>query len=139
MVIKDGVIVIVKKENRILLIKQYRPELDIYSTEFPGGGIKNNRESPTEAAKREVREETGVIIKDCKNISKIFPSIHLKNWLHVFIAEFHEQGPQSVDSDEKISETLWITKDHVEDIISNNQITSAQTIAAFKIAKEYID
>ena len=136
---KDGVIVIVKKKDKILLIKQSRPELNINSIEFPGGGIENDHKHITEVAKKEVKEETGVIIKNCKQISKIFPSIHLRNWVYVFIAEFYEQGQQSVEEDEEISEILWITKNHIEDMISNNQITSAQTIAAFEIAKRYIN
>jgi len=45
-------------ENNVLLIRQYRHAAGVLSTEIPCGEIEPE-ESPVEAGKRELREETG--------------------------------------------------------------------------------
>ena len=55
----DSAIVLVFNElGEILLVRQFRPALSLETLEFPAGAIEEN-ESPHEAAKREVLEETG--------------------------------------------------------------------------------
>ncbi|MBK5253572.1 MAG: NUDIX hydrolase [Peptostreptococcaceae bacterium] len=52
-------VVILDKENRILLVKQHHEERDIWLV--PGGGIEDG-ETSADAGKREVFEETGLEI-----------------------------------------------------------------------------
>jgi ADP-ribose pyrophosphatase len=57
----DGVIVLAFTEKKeIILVKQFRPALNHYTLELPCGSIDGN-ETPLEAAKRELYEETGYI------------------------------------------------------------------------------
>ena len=130
---KDGVIVLIKKDDRIAMISHYRPEFDISSLEFPGGGI-DFPEPPEETAKRETKEETGIIIKNLQKIGKIFPSVHVRNWLYVFVAEYDSMGDQSTQEDEDI-QVKWYTKKEIEERVANNEIISSQTIAAFSMAR----
>jgi len=58
---KEGSVVAIlalDTSNRIILTKQYRPGPDAIIDELPGGGI-NKEESALDAAKRELKEETG--------------------------------------------------------------------------------
>ena len=56
----DGVILaVLYREDRFVLVKQFRPNLDAYTLEFPAGGIDLG-ESPLEAANRELWEEVGI-------------------------------------------------------------------------------
>jgi ADP-ribose pyrophosphatase len=48
----------ITNNGEIVLIKQYRHAVDQYLIEIPAGKIENE-ENPTEAAKRELEEETG--------------------------------------------------------------------------------
>lgn len=50
----------VDDEGRIWLVGQYRYPLEAYSWEIPEGGCPEG-ESPEEAARRELREETGLL------------------------------------------------------------------------------
>jgi len=52
-------------DANVLLVRQYRPSLETYTLEFPAGGIDDG-EKPRDAARREIREETGYA-------SRIFP------------------------------------------------------------------
>ena len=56
----DGIVVIVPvtDENKILLIKQFRPPVNSYVIEFPAG-LVDMGEPFIQAARRELREETG--------------------------------------------------------------------------------
>ncbi|MDQ6723521.1 MAG: NUDIX hydrolase [Thermoproteota archaeon] len=91
-----GIIPIINNDE-IMLIKQYRHAVNEYLIEIPAGKIEN-AESPIEAAKRELEEETGfegdlIPMTQCylapsydtelmyffiaKNISKIDNSLHM--------------------------------------------------------------
>ncbi len=58
----DGVAILVEdSEGRVLLNRQYRPAVEEVVLEVPGGGIEAG-ETPAEAAAREAREESGVVV-----------------------------------------------------------------------------
>lgn len=53
-------VIVIDKENRILMVKQNHPERNLWTV--PGGAIEDNEDS-RQAAIREVREETGMEIE----------------------------------------------------------------------------
>lgn len=57
----DCVCVTVIYNNEVVLLNQYRHAINEWKLEFPCGGIDSG-EDPAEAARREVLEETGLII-----------------------------------------------------------------------------
>lgn len=52
------IIATITQENKILLVKQFRPPLGKYVLEFPAG-LVDQGESPEKSALRELKEETG--------------------------------------------------------------------------------
>jgi ADP-ribose diphosphatase len=59
----DAVVVLAKTdEDKWILVKQFRPALREFTLEFPAGSIDLD-ESPQEAAKRELLEETGYVCR----------------------------------------------------------------------------
>lgn len=59
---KDYVTIIAQTNKKeIILVKQYRPVLEIFTIELPSGHVNKN-ELPFKAAIRELKEETGFIV-----------------------------------------------------------------------------
>lgn len=50
----------------VVLVRQYRPVVDCWTLEFPGG-LRDGDEPPSETARREVEEETGL------SVTKVVP------------------------------------------------------------------
>lgn len=74
------------EDGRISLISQFRPCVEGYTWEFPGGTV-NQGESPAEAAKREVEEETGLIVRELIYLGNYHPDTgRLQIDSHAFFA-----------------------------------------------------
>ncbi|MBB2145562.1 NUDIX domain-containing protein [Pedobacter sp. LMG 31464] len=61
------------KENKIILVRQYRFAADIISLEIPGGVIDDGEE-PETAIVRELQEETGYSFESCELIATLYPN-----------------------------------------------------------------
>ena len=115
------------------LVGQWRYPLNAYSWEIPEGGGPLG-EVPIETAKRELKEETGIVAKQFEEILQL----HLSNsatdeHAYVFLAtdlSFEEAEPEE-------SEDLQVKKIHINDayqMVLNGEITDAISVAAiFKV------
>jgi len=88
--IKDAVMIICIKNNKILLLKEFRFGLNQYTWGLPGGFIDDN-EKPLFAAKRELLEEIGIKISKLK---KLYSYVRNGNYHcgvdHVFLANLNK-------------------------------------------------
>lgn len=110
---RDWVIVLPKKENKFLMVKQWRHGEKALSVEFPGGVIDEGEE-PETAAKRELQEETGCIAGKLTKLGSVNPNPALfSNHVHVYLAEnLVETGEQHLDHDEFIN-CLELTEEEI--------------------------
>src|SRR5438552_11226952 len=69
----SAVMMPVDERGRILLVRQYRLPARQYLWELPAGRMDEG-ETPLQAAKRELREETGLRAKKWERIAAFFPS-----------------------------------------------------------------
>lgn len=111
------------------LVGQYRFPLNIYSWEIPEGGAHAD-ESPLDAAKRELKEETGL----CAGRFEHLMEMHLSNSTSdekavVFIAFDLTQGSNQPDSTEslRIKKVPFAT---ALNMVLNGEITDAISVAA---------
>lgn len=88
--------------NEVILVEQFRPGVNSWTTEFPGGKCEA-REDALDAAKRELSEETGFSSEDWTHLLTSSPNPALQdNLLHVFLAQDCVPGVQDLDKDEHL-------------------------------------
>ncbi len=96
------VVMAVKKDKSVLLVRQYRHAAGQYLWELPAGR-NDKKESNLRAAKRELLEETGVSAKKWTRILTFFVSPgFLDETMDVFLAEGLTLGKAHPEEDEQI-------------------------------------
>src|SRR3989344_4392554 len=129
------IIIPVLDDGRLVLVRQYRYLGEKNSIEFPGGGISKD-ESPTDAAKRELLEESGYSTESLIKIGMFEPSVGvIKDMSHIFIANELTlmQDPKS-DEFEK-TEVILRRVDEFENMIKQGEIWDGQVLAAWALAR----
>jgi ADP-ribose diphosphatase len=124
-------IIPILNNNEIILIKQYRHAVNEYLIEIPAGKIEN-RESPIEAAKRELEEETG-FTGDLTPLTKCYlaPSYDTE-LMHLFVAKnvFKiNNSTRKMDDDENISNTIVKLDDAIRYCFTGD-IKDCKTVSA---------
>lgn len=93
----------ITSENEIIVVEQYRPAVDKITIDIPGGGINSN-ESPLEAAKRELREETGITAEKILKLGTFYPDSGRSEQIrHIYAAINLRFGKQILDKEEFIN------------------------------------
>jgi ADP-ribose pyrophosphatase len=112
-------------DNKILMVWQYRHAAEILSLEIPGGVIDDG-ETPEQALKRELLEETGYLFENFELLSTVYanPST-ADNRTFCFLARGGKKvQEQSLDEQEEIIvETFTI--DEVKQLLAQNKIAQA--------------
>lgn len=146
---KCGVgIVAVNNEGELCLVGQYRYIPNMYSLEIPKGGFYsfNSDESPLQAAKRELKEETGISAEDWVELGSVHTLTgHSNDTVHLFLATKLSYGVSSPDENECIN-VFYIKFDKIDNVIregllidgKKEMITDATSIAAIHFAKNLI-
>ena len=122
-------IVPIDEAGNIWLVGQQRYTLGAYSWEIPEGGAPHS-ELPLDAAKRELKEETGLSAKRWTEMLKLHISNSITDEVaYVYLAEDLTFGATDFDETEDIA----VRKLHFDDalaMIDQNEITDAITVAA---------
>ena len=118
-------IIAVTKDGQIVMERQYRHGLGKTCYEIPCGVIEEG-ESPLEAARRELLEETGYAGGEWKAWMTLSPNPATStNLAHSFLAIGVEKvAEQSLDATEDIEVSLK-SGDYVRELLENNQILQA--------------
>lgn len=117
-------------DKQFVMIKQYRHALGEISFELAAGVIDDG-ETPLQAAKRELLEETGYGNGNWKTWTKLCanPATH-NNYTHTFLATgIQKIQEQNLENIEEIEVHLF-SKQQVLDILNSNQITQALQAAS---------
>ena len=106
----DWVTIIVEKQGKFLVEKQFRYGANDFIEEFPCGTVEKDDEDPLTTAVRELEEETGIKLLDKANVIKMGATspnpAFMTNIMHYFYVNLdyakHEVVSQKLDEHEKI-------------------------------------
>ncbi len=115
--------IIVTKEERIILVRQYRYPVDQTTFELPGGVIEKN-EQPIDAAKREMEEETGYTSDQVEFLLQLSPNPAINNnTAYFFLARnaYPIANSKNMDEFEDI-DVVSFSKEEIFQLLKENKI-----------------
>lgn len=116
--------------ERLLLVGQYRPQVDFFSWEFSMGHAE--QDEPLVAARRELQEETGLIANDLKEIARFYPAPGTMDQEGVvYLTTQWQQGSTNREESEKDMQLKWVTPQELKTLIENETIKDGPTIISF--------
>ena len=129
-----GSIMVIPKLNdgRFVLVRQYRYLNQLFSLEFPGGGMKSGI-SPELNAREELSQEAGLITGNISKIGEFNPFNGVTNEIcNVFIAEDLSEVKSSPDESEEF-DVIRLSFDEINELIRSNEIWDGMTLSAWSL------
>lgn len=128
-------VVPIDQDGNIWLVGQYRFPLNEYSWEIPEGGCPKGEEV-LDTAKRELKEETGLIAQEWKLISKLHTSNSVCNEVaYIYLAESITQSESQPEETEQLQVKKVSLKEALM-MVLDNKITDSMSVAGIlKVAR----
>ena len=133
-----AIIVPITANDEVVVVRQYRPPLEIMELGLPAGLVEEG-EGPEIAARRELAEETGFTGGEWELLGSLASSPSLKdNWAYLFLArDVAETAPPNPDEHELV-EVVRVPLGELRDLVRSGKIVSSSGVAAIMLALERI-
>jgi len=132
----SAVMMAVDEKRRILLVRQFRLPVRRYLWELPAGRLDPG-ETPLQAARRELREETGYRARKWNKLLSYYPTPgFVSEKMTIYLATGLTAGEATPMVDERI-ECRWFTEEELDEQIRLGEITDGKTIVGFLAWKRY--
>lgn len=123
-------------DNEVVIERQYRYPFDEVITEIPAGKLDSKTEDRLDAAKRELREETGIIADNWIDLGEFYPAAaYSDERITMYLAQGLHQGEQDLDDDELLNIKKVPLKDLVDDVMAGGIPDSKTQVAILKAAR----
>jgi len=123
--------------DQVVLIKQFRPSVEETLLEIPAGRIDPG-ETPEQAAKRELEEETSLIPLNLKKLVEFYPTPgFVDEKIHIFYADEFKKGKMHLDKGE-VLDIVRISTFEVGEYILDNKIKDAKTLIGLLLWKDVV-
>ena len=121
-------------ERRVLVVRQFRYPHEKVLCEIPAGKLERG-EDPFEAAKRELKEETGAVAQKWESLGEIYPTpAYCGEIIRMYMARELDFGETALDEGEFL-EVERIDFDLLVQQLLAGEIRDAKTVAAVLKAK----
>ena len=129
-------IVALDDADNILLVKQFRKPVEKELLEIPAGGIDPG-ETPEDAVRREMREETGFLPRKVAKLGGFYSSPGFcTEYLHLYLAGDLVTSPLQAEDSESIS-LVRVPLSQIPGLIASGAICDAKSIAGLLAFREY--
>lgn len=127
-------------KNEVLLVRQYRYPKATVMTEIPAGKLEpgeHSEEHFADAARRELREETGAVAEHYIDLGKFYPTPgYCGEIIHMYAAKGLSFTSLDLDDDEFLAPEKIPLEKAVE-MVMNNEIRDGKTqTAVLKVAQK---
>ena len=124
------------KDNKVVMVKQYRHGLGVVSLETPGGVVDEGEDIQTAIA-RELVEETGYVFESYEYLGKISANpATTNNYMHMYLAKGGERlREQKLDATEDVSVEIC-TIEELKELLRGQKIVQALHISCVMYALE---
>ena len=134
---RGGVAILFKVDDKFIFEKQFRYALQEEIIEMPAGKLEKG-ETPLEAAKRELLEETGYRPLEMIHLGDSYPTPGYSSEVsHLYYCPEAVKEVRHLDSDENI-ELIYLSLEEIEKMIADNKIKDSKTVAAVFLYKQII-
>lgn len=127
----SATVIAINSDGKLLIQKEYSYPPNDWLYQFPGGGIEEG-ETPKDGAVRELQEEGG-FTGELTQIGWYYrDNRRSAGKMYVFVAQNLSEIRVEKDLEEEF-ESYWLTKEEIEDLISNGEFTNYSGLAAWTL------
>ncbi len=121
-------VVVIDKNNNVLLVKQFRKPVEKELLEIPAGGIDPGEDSE-EAVSRELREEIGYMPRKVQRLGGFYSAPgYSSEYLYLYLATDLVPSQLIAEDTEEIN-VVRVPIEEIPDLIASGRICDAKSIA----------
>jgi ADP-ribose pyrophosphatase len=125
--------------GEVVLVRQYRPPIDMMELGLPAGLIEEGEE-PEKAARRELLEETGYAGSEWERLGAVASSPSLKdNWAHLYLARGVERAATPQPDEYERVEVVFVPVGEILGEVKAGNIVSSSGVAAVLLALDALN
>ena len=126
----------VTEDGQVYVERQFRYPLGQVITEIPAGKLDSSTEDVLEAAKRELKEETGLTADRWTELGLYYPAAaYSDEVITMYLAQGLHRGAQELDADEFLDVELLPMEQLIRDIMDGKVPDGKTQVAVLKAAR----